>query len=327
MSLDSQPLTSRPDARSDRSARTSGRWGWRLGRARRRSVGRLVAAVVLTRVVLFLVVASATRILPAGFEPRIEAYLGKNLSVAAWIRWDAWWYLSVAERGYWFDPQGKSNVAFFPLFPALIRVVGAVVGNPMVAGLLVANAAALGAVLALWWWVGQEAGPRAGERAALWLLVYPFAFFFHSVYAEPLFFLLATLALGTASRGRWLAAGAWGALAAAARPMGVLLVPAFLWDVGWAAFRERRRPSAREVAGALLPAAGLVAYMLFLWRSFGDPLAFWSAHVTGWDVRLQWAFGSYWRETVWIVRRLGRVQGYTSLLDASRVLLPPCSCS
>jgi Gpi18-like mannosyltransferase len=187
-----------------------------------------------------LVVATATRILPAGFEPRVEAYLGKNLSLAAWIRWDAWWYLSVVERGYWFDPHGKSNVAFFPLFPALVRGVAAMVGNPLVAGLLVANAAALGAILALWWWVEREAGPHAGERAALWLLVYLFSFFFHSLYAESLFFLLATLALGTAARDRWVGAGAWGALAAATRPMGVLLAPALLWGL-WRAARGQGR--------------------------------------------------------------------------------------
>src|SRR6185295_1922851 len=109
--------------------------------------------------------------------------------------------------------HGKSNVAFFPLFPALVRGVAALTGNPLVAGLLVANVAALAAIAALWWWVDGEAGPRAGERAALWLLVYPFSFFFHSVYAEPLAFLLITLALATAARGRWLSAGVWGALA------------------------------------------------------------------------------------------------------------------
>jgi len=296
----------------------------RLGDALRgRSVIRVLTALLLTRLVLFLVGACATRILPAASEPRVEAYLGKSLSLAAWVRWDAWWYLSVAERGYWFDQHGKSNVAFFPLFPLLIRLLEPVVRNPIAAGLLVANLASVASVLALWWWVCERAGPRAGERATAWLLVYPFAFFFHSVYAEALFFVLASLTLAAAGRGRWVQAGACGALAAATRPMGIFLVPALLWGVWSAARGQATRPRGLDVIAAMLPAAGLLAYMLFLGRAFGDPLAFWTAHAAGWDVRLQWIFASHWYETLRIVRRLWRVQGYTSLLDASRVILPP----
>ena len=78
----------------------------------------------------------------------------------------------IAERGYWFNPEGASSVAFFPLLPLLMKGLGAVTGNYAAAGLLITNLAALGAVLALWRWVRAEAGPAAAERAALWLLVY-----------------------------------------------------------------------------------------------------------------------------------------------------------
>src|SRR5262249_59843727 len=123
------------------------------------------------------------------------------------------------------------------------------------------------AVRALWRWVRAEAGPGAAEQAALWLLVYPFSFYFHSIYAESLFFLLATLALDASARGQRLAAGIWAGLAAVTRPMGVLLTPALVWEV-WQDWRAGRRLRPRDVIAVLLPVVGLGAYIAYLWSAF-----------------------------------------------------------
>src|SRR5262245_9038004 len=222
---------------------------------------------------MYVAGAIEIRVIPSPGESPGKG-LGDNLSVAAWVRWDASWYTSIVERGYSFDPQGPSNVAFFPLFPLLIKGVTLVLGNVVVAGLLVANLAALGAVLALWRWVRAEAGPAEADQAALWLLVYPFSMFLHTIYAESLFFLLAVLALDANSRGHRLAAGLWSGLAAATRPMGILLMPALLWEL-WRTRDGLGRLRCRDVVAALLPAAGIGAYMAYLWIAVGDPWAFW----------------------------------------------------
>lgn len=294
---------------------------WLADAATRRALIRIVAYLALTRLMLFVVAASAVRIIPVGAQPRSEIYLGKNLSLAAWMRWDAWWYLSVVERGYWFDPTGKSNVAFFPVFPAVIKAIAALVGNPVIVGFVVANLAAVAAVVVFWRWVRAEAGDQTAERAVLWLLVYPFSFFFHTMYAESLFFLVATLALAAAGRGRWLSAGVWAGLGAATRPMGVLLAPAFAWGI-WTRWRAGRRPQPVEFVAVVLPVVGLGGYAAYLWATVGDPWAFWKAHAVGWNVQLQWKLAGYWHETYWIVTRLPRVQAYTQLLDSLRVFLP-----
>jgi Gpi18-like mannosyltransferase len=294
---------------------------WSLSPRDRRALTRVVGAFLLTRLILYVTGAVAIRMVPPDSGPRVEAFLGRNPSLVGWVRWDAAWYLSVAERGYWFDPHGASNVAFFPLLPLLIKGVATLTGNLVIAGLLVANLAALGAVLALWRWVRAEAGPAAAERAVLWLLVYPFSFFLHSIYAESLFFLLATLALDASARGQRLAAGLWGGLAATTRPMGVLLTPALAWGL-WRDWRGGRHLCLRDAIAVFLPAAGLGAYAAYLWVAFGDPLAFWTAHVVGWHVEFQTTVTKYWRETYWVVTRLVRVHTYTHLLDAMRILLP-----
>src|SRR5262245_46897845 len=209
----------------------SGARVWSLSPRDHRALLRVLFALLVPRLILYVTGAFAIRILPPHVEPQVQISLGKNLSLAAWVRWDSAWYLSVAERGYWFDPAGPSNVAFFPLFPLLIKGVGVLTGNLYAAGLLVANVAALGAFLAFWSWVRTEAGGAAAERATLWLLVFPFSFFFHSVYAESLFFLLTTLSLQAHARGHRLTSGMLGGLAATTRPMGVLLAPAFAWGL------------------------------------------------------------------------------------------------
>ena len=279
------------------------------------------AAFLLTRLVLYVTGAIAIRMVPPGSVPAAGAFLGKNLSLAGWVRWDARWYLSIVERGYDFNPHGPSNVAFFPLLPLLIKGVATLTGNAVVAGLLVANLAAFGAVLALWRWVRRVAGPAAAERSVLWLLVYPFSLFLHSVYAESLFFLLTTLALDASTRGQRLAAGLWGSLAAGTRPMGVLLTPALAWGL-WRDYRAGAPVRPVDAIAVGLPAAGLGAYAAYLWVAFGDPLAFWTAHVVGWQVQLQWAIAKYWRETHWVLSRLLRVHTFTHLLEAMRILLP-----
>jgi hypothetical protein len=248
-------------------------------------------------------------------------YLPGSLSLGAWLRWDAWWYVSIVERGYWFDAQGQSNVAFFPVFPLVIRGLTVLTGNPVIAGLVVANAAALGAVAALWLWVRAEASVEAADRAVRWLAVFPFSFFFHTIYAESLFFLLVALSLLADRRGQWPLAGLWGGLAAATRPMGVLLLPAYAWR-SWRAWRAGRPPGVRELAGLALIPAGLGAYVGYLALRFGDPLVFLHAHATGWGVHAGWDLAGYHRGLARLLQRGPRVQSFAQLVDLLGVLLP-----
>src|SRR5262249_51011313 len=134
-------------------------------------------------------------------------------------------------------------------------------------------------------------------------------------------FLLVTLALHASARGQRLAAGLCAGLAAVTRPMGVLLAPALAWGL-WQERRAGRRICPRDVIAVLLPVAGLGAYMAYLWVVFGDPLAFWKAHVVGWHVQLQWTEATYWRETFETLIRPTRLHGYTDLLELIRVVLP-----
>ena len=67
--------------------------------------------------------------------------------------WDSGWYWDIARRGYTFNPDAQSSVAFFPLYPMLMRAVAAPFGGgdsaTWVAGLVISWAAFVLALVAL----------------------------------------------------------------------------------------------------------------------------------------------------------------------------------
>ncbi len=68
------------------------------------------------------------------------------------MRWDANWYLSIARDGYFYVPGSQSSVAFFPAYPLVLRAVGVVVGDLVVAGMLVTWVSGLGVAVLFWRW-------------------------------------------------------------------------------------------------------------------------------------------------------------------------------
>ena len=256
---------------------------WLLANPERRSLFRVFVYLLAVRALLCLLAFFAMEVLDPNLHPRAARYAG---AFAAWVRWDSFWYVSIAERGYSYSVTQASNVAFLPGFPLAIRALTVVVKNPFVAGLIVSHVASILPIVAFWRWVRERAGLHAAERAVLWLIVFPYSFFFYSVYSEGLYFLLCTMALRAADNQRWAQAGIWGTLAALTRPMGVLLVPAFAWAI-LQTFRSGIRPRP-VMAMAALPALALAAYALYLWQRFGDPFAVITAQSVGWKAEPTW---------------------------------------
>src|SRR5512137_431062 len=102
----------------------------------------------------------------------------------AFGRWDAHWYLDVAARGYALRgplASVQSNVAFFPLYPWLVRALAAVLpgsgeASLFVAGLLVSNAALLGGLWIAWRIARDATDEETAGRTVLYLLLFPAGF-------------------------------------------------------------------------------------------------------------------------------------------------------
>jgi hypothetical protein len=199
---------------------------------------------------------------PAGLTRPFGA-LGDEL-VAPGARWDAVWFLRIAADGYGAEPD---RAAFFPLYPLLVHAGGVLTGSPLVAGIAISLACFLVALVLLHRLVALDFGPDAAALCVLLVAVFPGAVWFSSVYSESLFLALSVGAVYAARTGNWAWAGAAGALAAATRSAGlVLVVPlAVLW------WRGARRPG--DAAWLALVPAGLVAFCAVLAATGLDALA------------------------------------------------------
>jgi Mannosyltransferase (PIG-V) len=189
--------------------------------------------------------------------------LGDDL-VAPGARWDAVWFLRIAADGYGGDPD---RAAFFPLYPLLVRGGGTLAGSPLVAAIAISLACFLVALVLLHRLVALDFGRDAARLCVLLVAVFPGAVWFSSAYSESLFLALSVGAVYAARTGRWEWAGAAGALAAATRSAGVVLVVplAVLW------WRGARRP--RDAAWIALVPAGLAAFCAGLAATGQDALA------------------------------------------------------
>lgn len=225
----------------------------------------------------------------------------------AYARYDSGWYHGIAERGYFYlGPDQQSSVAFFPAYPAAMRIVGTLLfGQLAVAGVLVTLASGVGIALLFHRWVATVLGRPTAHLALALLLCYPFAFYlFGVVYSDALFVVAVLGAFALVERDRLLLAGVVGMVATAARPVGIALVLGLVLRAleihgvlpgsRPAAYVPHSEPLAdpREARIPLLPrridlrslrprhlvpavsVLGLVAYLALLWVRFDDPLAF-----------------------------------------------------
>jgi Gpi18-like mannosyltransferase len=202
-----------------------------------------------------------------------------HILLAVWGRWDAVHYLDIATDGY----QG-TDMAFFPLYPLLIRIVGSLAGNHLIAGLLISNASFFFGLLYLYKLLEREYDRAVARRAIFYVSIFPTSVYFTAVYTESLFFMLTVASFYYMRSRRWWMAGIFGFFAALTRVEGVLLVVPFV--IEWLTQERplRLRALYDLAAGALIP-LGLAVYMAYLWVLRADPLYFshvqihWNRHL------------------------------------------------
>ncbi|MFJ4407524.1 hypothetical protein [Streptomyces sp. NPDC088910] len=205
---------------------------------------------------------------------------GRSPGTVLYGSWDSRWYQDVVEHGYdrtvtgmpnaW---HGWSNLAFFPLYPALCRVADAVlpVGDAK-ASWLVSLTASMAAA-----WLIFLVGNRLHRRrtgvilAVLWGCL-PHALVESMAYTESLFTALCAAALYATLAKRWVWAGTFAALAGLTRPTGVAIAAAVGLTAGLAAVRALRQPREgpwwgpvwRPALGMLLAPAGWLAFVVWV---------------------------------------------------------------
>jgi len=154
-------------------------------------------------------------------------------------RWDSYWYLDIVENGYYLKTDNTlSNVAFFPLYPILIKILGTIfLGNFVIAGWMLSMGFLLCAVVYFYKLVKEFHPDIDPEWPILFMLVFPTAFFFNIVYTESLFLFLTLGCFYYAFRKQFWLAGAFAFFGALAHSNGIFLALPILWEIwrtyGW----------------------------------------------------------------------------------------------
>ncbi|SHE71089.1 hypothetical protein [Streptoalloteichus hindustanus] len=295
--VDNEPVTPGDDAGgpAEEAGRRRPAW-WTHAYWTRRRVLTLVAPAVL-----YLAVRELGLLVLEWMAARNRVAVSSTLT-----SWDGLWYLGIAAGGYdgvsprlvdaFGHRSAETPLAFFPGYPALVRMASALPGLGLVSGAfavsVVAGVAAAYGLTRL----GELAG--GGRRAGLVLVVLfaasPMAIVLSMAYSEALFCAFAVWGLVATLERRWLLAGVCCAFAGLVRPTAGALVVA----VGLAALVAviRRRDGWRPWVAGLLAPAGLVGYLAWVgWRT-GHWNGYFGLQERGWASRFDggaatWKFG------------------------------------
>ena len=193
------------------------------------------------------------------------------------LHWDAGWYLKIAREGYSYNGNDLTQqpVVFYPLYPALSKIVASAFGISEAAALLtVSNISILLAALLFFKLVKDEYGHEIGFLATAALCLFPTSLFFSAGYTESLSLLLIATFFLLLKKGHFLPASIAAGCVMATRSTGIILCLPLLFEI----WRQRRHDLRRAIplAGAcvVLATSGLWLYMTYLWAAFGRPLAF-----------------------------------------------------
>jgi Mannosyltransferase (PIG-V) len=202
------------------------------------------------------------------------------LLLSLWQRYDTKWYLQIARSGY---SAEDGSMAFLPVYPILIRLLGNVLGDDLLAALLISNVALFFGLVFLFDLTSAAFDQASAKRTLAYYVIFPTSFFLFAAYTEALFFLWVVLAFYSAYRKHWILAGVLGALATLTRMQGVILfIPLLLIFIRQV--RKQRLSLWHGLSLVLIPCAFL-AYQLFTAGNYAASLeSHWLARTsTPWE--------------------------------------------
>ena len=227
-----------------------------------------------------------------------------------WDQWDFGYYQKIAEFGY---SGTDGSIAFYPLFPWLIRLVAYFSISYLAAGLIVSGIASVIAAILLRRIVQFNYPASVAMRSVWFFLIFPTAYFLHVGYSEALFLVLALASILAARVERWWLAGVLGAFCCMTRANGIVLVPTLAIEAAQQYCTRRKACSHDAVSPcgsghvgsssaqrrgytktgrsawnwqwlwiAIVP-TGFAVYLLINWSVTGDPFAFLQTRKTSFE--------------------------------------------
>lgn len=271
----------------------------------RRAAARIAIGALVFRIVSALLAFLANVTFPLDQPEQFTMWGRTSPFWDIFTRYDSGYYFGIARYGYSPVPGGRSNIAFFPVYPLLMRYVGRIFGRTpgdiYLGGIVVAWMSFILAMVALYYLARLDLPRRRAERAVLLATVFPFAFFFGVAYSESTFLLFTILAFYGFRTRRWILGGVCGSLAIATRTPALVMLPGLAW-IAWRSAEPTTKDRLRAAVGLALTTTGFAAYCWYIYTLTGDPFE-WAATLERWGSGYR-PGGAFWSAPISLIRHL-----------------------
>ena len=264
---------------------------------------QIAAGALGVRLVSALVAFCANLAFPLFEKEQFTVFRTASPFWDTFARYDSGYFEGIAWGGYAPLAGGRSNIAYFPVYPMLMRAIGRLFGRQhavyYISGIGIAWACFILAMVALYHLARLDLPRRQAQRAVLLMAIFPFSFFFGVVYSESTFLLFAVMTFYCFRTRRWIAGGLCGAVATATRVPGIMMLPALAW-IAWRTAEPTRRDRLRAFSGLVVAAAGFALYSFYIFHLTGNPFE-WAATLQRWGY---YPGGSAWTAPLRLIGRL-----------------------
>lgn len=248
-----------------------------------------------TRIVLNIIGVLSRNLVPQGYS-----YQSNNVAPWSWLdvwgAWDTGWYLDISQNGYSTlqNQVNQTSIAFFPLYPTLIKLVSSIVGNHYITGLLISNFCLIVACVYLYRLVKLDFNETNAGKSIKYLLIFPVSFILSGVFSESLYLALVLTCFYYARKGEWYLVGITGFFLSLTKSVGVLIIFPLLYEAFIPLLKENKSiislKNLREIIKPLfyltLIPFGTISFMIYNYYLTGDFLAFmhaqamWQRHLS-----------------------------------------------
>ena len=242
--------------------------------------GYILLLFLITRIILTHI-GVLSRILLGPYHGKEYVWTYSNrLWLDIWGVWDSGWYLRIAANGYsptaLTDLGNQADYNFFPLYPLCIRLLGHIIGDNYLSGIIISNVALIFSGVFLYKLVELDKDRATAMRSVKFLFLFPTAFVLSGVFSESLFLALLLASFYYARKGNWFLVGILGFFLSLTRAIGVLIILPILYEY------LKSKSIGRDILYLLLIPFGIFVWMVFNYFLTGDFLAF--MHVqSAWD--------------------------------------------
>lgn len=191
---------------------------------------------------------------------------------------DALHYMHIAKYGYVTEGLARNWIAFYPMFPMIVRLVREVVRSYYLSSIIVNfTCTYISAIFLYKLILGETGNKKYAFRAVLLMVTVPQSLFYVAPYGEAMFFAFTLICVYNIRKGKFFTAAVFGFLSAITRNVGIVIAAVFVVEYLNQNLSTIKKEGSwiphisKSVAMCLLILLGQVAYLALNYVVTGSP--------------------------------------------------------